>query len=396
MAAVPQLSYSGFRAYTECPLRWKFQYIDHLPELPKGYFSFGKSIHSALEEFISPLVIGGKGKAPSQKTLFDFAPPEEAMSPPSPMSLEALLEVYKRVWISEGYSSPEDERRNFELGSDLLRRYYPLFTAAPPRIVAVEQHYEAKVDGIPIHGFVDRIDETPTGGLEVLDYKTSKQLSWRDARESDQLTLYQMLVEQNEGRPVEALTLYHMRTLSPLRTPRRERQETDDLCSRLGEAADGIRAEMYDPRPGPYCTRCDFRSRCPEWKEVPATDRERVQSLVDHYYELKREGDGVRRRMEEVASELHAASERLGVHRLPGHHTTVYRRKETHWVFPPEQVLPVLQGAGLLPRVARVDGDQVARVLQDPQVPTDVRQSLRQQGSRQAEWTLRLEGGSED
>ena len=394
MAKAPPLSYSGFRAYSECPLRWKFLYIDHLPETPRGYFSVGRSIHSALEQFISPLVVGGpaRGKAPpSQRTLLDFAAPGEGPMAPSPMSLEGLLEVYRKSWVSEGYVSSDDERRYFDLGSDLLKRFYPLFLSAPPRIVAVEQHLEAVADGIAIHGFVDRIDETPTGGLEVLDYKTSKELSWRDARESDQLTLYQMLVEQNEGRPVEALTLYHMRTLSPLRTPRRETGELEAFTSRLGEVADGIRAEAYDPRPGSYCSRCDFKARCPEWKEVPADERERVRAMVDRYVELHREGEGLRKEMEAVAAEIHAASERLGVHHLQGRYATAYRRKEMHWVFPPEQVLPVLQGAGLLPRASRLDPAQVSRMAEDPKVPLEVRKALKEHGSRQAEWALRLE-----
>ncbi len=403
MSTVPALSYSGFHAYTECPLRWKYLYIDRMQTAPRGYFSFGRSVHSALEEFVAPLtklstlaVVPSGGRA--QRTLGEFdespASAEVPQEPATPtlLTVEELLEVYRRVWVSEGYLSPEDEKRNFDLGADLLRRFHALFVAAPPRPVAVEQELDASVDGIKIHGILDRIDETPKGGLEVLDYKTSKQLSWQEARTSDQLTLYQLLVEKNYPRPVEALTLYHVRTLSPLRTPPRGTEEVDDLSTRLGEVADGIRTEVYDPRPGPYCNRCDFRAICPEWKEIPERERERVRELVERYEELKRRGEGLRREMEAVASELHAASEELGVHRLTSKESTIYRKKETRWVFPPEQVLPVLQEAGLLPRVARLDGDQLSRLLSDPKVPASVRRSLRGRGRRQAEWSLRYEG----
>lgn len=403
MASVPPLSYSGFHTYAECPLRWKFSYIDRLPETPRGYFSFGRSIHSALEEFVRPIaasspvavamVAGGK----AQRTLRDFdetAPAEAPVPLPATgtvMKLEDLLEIYRRVWVSEGYLSPDDEKRNFDLGAELLRRFHALFVASPPRPVAVEQELDAKIDGIRIHGIVDRIDETPKGGLEVLDYKTGKSLSWQDARTSDQLTVYQLLVEQNYPRSVEALTLYHMRTLTPLRTEPRGTEEVSDLSTRMGDVADGIRSQIYDPRPGPYCTRCDFRAICPEWKEVPASERSTVSALVERYADLKRQGEGLRQEMEAVASELHALSDRLGTFRLPGKGTVVYRRKESHWVFPPEQVLPVLQGAGLLPKVSRLDGDQVGRLLADSKVPAEVRRSLKSRGSRQAEWTLRFE-----
>ena len=405
MPTVPPLSYSGFRAYAECPLRWKFLYIDRLPEAPRGYFSFGRSIHSALEAFVAPLAKGrGLPRPPAggrqQRTLRDFqdaeAPgpggPDRAAPLAGVMGIPELLEVNRRVWVSEGYLSSEDEKRYFDLGAALLRRFHAAYLEAPPRPVAVEQSLDAQLDGIRIHGIVDRIDEADGGGLEVLDYKTSKELSWREARTSDQLTLYQQLVEQTYGRPVEALTLYHMRTLSPLRTPARKPEEVADLGSRLGEVSDGIREGAYDPRPGPYCQRCDFRGQCPEWREVPAEERERVRALVERYVELRRAGEGLRREMEQVASELHAASDRLSVNRLPGPRSTVYRRKEVRWVFPPEQVLPVLEGAGLLPRASRVDGEQVAQLLHDPRVPEDVRRALQERGSRQAEWALRLDG----
>ncbi|MDE1820288.1 MAG: PD-(D/E)XK nuclease family protein [Euryarchaeota archaeon] len=404
MGTVPPLSYSGFSAYEECPLRWKFRYIDKLPELPRGYFSFGRSIHSALEEFVGPLAkAAGVGIVPAgapgtvQRTLRDFdarsgkVEPEEERTLPPPMPLPELLEIYRRVWVSDGYLSPEDEKRYFDLGADLLRRFHALFLSAPPCPIAVEQELDAQLDGIRVHGIVDRIDTTPKGALEVLDYKTSKELSWQDAKESDQLTLYQVLVERNYSRPVETLTLYHMRTLSPLRTPARGPDEVSELASRMGEVSDGIRAEVYDPRPGPYCQRCDFRARCPEWKEVPVEERARVFELVERYAELRRQGEGLRQEMEAVASELHEISEHLGVHRLSGRSGTVYRHKETPWVFPPEQVLPVLQAAGLLPRTSRVDGEQVARLLHDSKVPPEVRRTLREKGSRRAEWALRFE-----
>jgi putative RecB family exonuclease len=54
---VPALSYSSYSTYLECPLRWKFLYIDRLPEVPRGYFTFGRVVHSVLEELVRPMVL---------------------------------------------------------------------------------------------------------------------------------------------------------------------------------------------------------------------------------------------------------------------------------------------------------------------------------------------------
>src|SRR5437870_1968898 len=93
------LSHSSIHMYLECPQKWKLKYIDKLPEKPKHFFSFGKSIHSAMEFFYSV------------ETL------------PAP-SLENVLEFYRNNWISEGYSGPEQEEDYRAQGRIIIEEYY--------------------------------------------------------------------------------------------------------------------------------------------------------------------------------------------------------------------------------------------------------------------------------
>jgi putative RecB family exonuclease len=394
MADVPPVSYSGFRAYAECPLRWKFLYIDDLPEAPRSYFSFGRSMHATLEAFVAPLVptngAHGKGPLKRQRTLFDFHGPKGV--PPRPMDLPELLQTYQKTWIKEGYASAQEERRYFDLGEDLLTRFHAHYLAAPPFPLAVEEDLEAEVEGLKLHGILDRIDRTPGGGLEVVDYKTSRELSLRDARESDQLSLYQLLVQANYDLPVESLTLYHLRSLTPLRTPARGARDLADLTVRIGEVADGIREEDYEPRPGRHCRFCDFRQLCPEFREVSREDKDRIGALVGRYAEQKRSAEALRKDLESTAAEIHREAERLGLHRLPGPEGTLHRRRQVRWNFPPEQVLPVLQTAGLLPSAAKLDPEEIRRLLHDPRVRADVKRKIAERGSRQVEWSLEFEG----
>lgn len=387
------LSYSGFKTYAECPLRWKFLYIDELPQAPRSYFSFGRSIHSALEALVAPLVptAGGRGDAPRQRqrTLKDFERPRGSV--PAPMSLDELLKAYESTWVREGYSRPDEERRYFELGQDLLSRYYAQFIAAPPRPLAVEEDLAAEVEGLPVHGILDRIDELPSGGLEIVDYKTTKELSLRDAQESDQLTLYQLLVEKNYAAPVEALTLYHLRSLTPLTSPARKEAAVADLTVRLGEAADGIRAQDYEPKPGPYCSRCEFRNLCPEFREIPLGERERIATLVGRYTQLKKDADALEGELRLAADALHHEAERLGIHRFTVPGTTVHRRKEVRWSFPSDQVLPLLDSAGLADSTSRLDEAAVTRLLHDPRVHPEVKGKLAKSGQRKVDWSLEVE-----
>jgi putative RecB family exonuclease len=395
VAAAPALSYSSYRTYLECPLRWKYLYVDRKPETPRGYFTFGRVVHSVLEELVRPYVVPTARRTPAgetQRTL-DHWPGEvtEEAAPARGMTPEELLAAYDRAWSGEGYTSPEEEARYRSLGRELLLRYHDRLERDPPRPVAIEQHLEAKWDGIPIHGYVDRIDRTRNGGLEVMDYKTSRELSQADAQESDQLSIYQVLVESNYTEPVERLTLYHLRTLTPLATPARDRSSLDPLHVRLGTVADGIREQAFDPTPGRHCTRCDFRSICPEFREVPGPDGARLAALVDRFESLRADERRLEVELARTADELHRAAEELGVHRVPGSRAVAIRRREEAWQFSLDSIRPLLESSGMSSRLGQESPDDVRRLLRDPEVPAEVRRKMSETGSRRVRWYWELE-----
>jgi len=270
------------RTYSECPQRWKFLYVDKLPEAPRGYFSFGRTIHAVLEAMVRPFVVPQARKTPSgrQRVLEDFpgvgVKAGPSTGPAREVDIGAARALLDQLWSSEGYTSAEEEARYRQLGAEILARFWASVRADPPTPVAVEEHLEATWDGVPVHGYIDRVDRTPRGGLEVVDYKTSRELTTADARDSDQLGLYQVLVRENFSDTVEGLTLYHLRSLTPLRSAPRAPAALDALYGRVTTVRDGIRSEQYPPTPGRQCPRCDFRGICPEFKEVPDADRQRL------------------------------------------------------------------------------------------------------------------------
>ncbi|MGI0054233.1 MAG: RecB family exonuclease [Thermoplasmata archaeon] len=388
MAAVPTLSYSSARAYQECPLRWKFLYIDRLTEAPRGYFTFGRTIHTVLEDLVRPLVVPGARRAsPSenQRTLDHWGGARVGGSRGLP-SEDELLESYRSAWSSEGYTSPEEEERYRALGVEILLAYYRQLRESPPTPVAVEQHLEATWDGIPVHGYLDRIDRTPQGGLEILDYKTSRELSSEEARTSDQLTLYQVLVEKNYPDPVEGLTLYHLRSLTPLRTPPRPKETLIALYDRLGSVSDGIRSEAYEPTPGRQCRRCEFQSRCPEFRSVPRAERERLQQLVDRFAELRAKETQLNEELEHTAAELHRLAESVGVHRVPGSRSVAIRRREEIWQYPTEPLARLEGGAAGVTLPPSDRPEEIRRFIRNPAIDPQLRRKVAETGHRQVRW----------
>ena len=399
MSSSAGLSYSSYRTYLECPLRWKYLYIDRLPETPRGYFTFGRVVHSVLEELLRPLVVPGArraGATDSQRTLDEWQSKARGETAPTWITRDEMLAMYERAWSGEGYTSAEEEQRYRALGRELLTRYYDQLAGEHPRPIAVEEHLEARWDGIPIHGYIDRIDRAPGGGLEILDYKTSRELSAADAQESDQLSLYQVLVEGNYTEPVEGLTLYHLRSLTPHRVPPRDRASLTTLYDRMGTVSDGIRAEAYEPTPGRQCSRCDFRSICPEFRTVPSGDAERLRELVDRFDRLRREEQRVETELRDTAEALHHVAEELGIHRLPGSKATAVRRRDENWQYALESVRPELERAGLTARLPTGRPDEVRRLVRDPTIDPELRRKVAGTGTRRVTWYWDLEGSERE
>ncbi|HOW89016.1 MAG TPA: PD-(D/E)XK nuclease family protein, partial [Elusimicrobiales bacterium] len=97
-------SYSKMSLYEECPLKYKFKYIDKIKEEPKYYFTFGHSIHHALE--------------------FLYA----VKAPPFP-ALNEVLEAYRKEWglksyLERGYRDPLRAEEDFRKGLEMLTGYY--------------------------------------------------------------------------------------------------------------------------------------------------------------------------------------------------------------------------------------------------------------------------------
>src|SRR5438105_1554586 len=158
------LSHSSISLYRDCPQKYKFKYIDKLPEKPKSFFSFGKSVHSALEFFYNV----------------------PALPPPS---LEQVLAHYKENWISEGYKDAGQEEASLQEGERILREFHRKHIADFKPPFFAEYKFELQVDGVPVIGFVDRIDKIDSERIAIVDYKTGKSFSNDRVKTDSQLTM---------------------------------------------------------------------------------------------------------------------------------------------------------------------------------------------------------------
>ena len=372
------LSHSSITLYNECPQKWKFKYIDAIPEKPKHFFSYGRSVHAALEYFYSP---------------------KEAKAP----GLEDLLKHFREIWEKTGYRDENHEAELFEEGRQLLTRFHDKHAKSFHVPFSVEYKFEFEHEGIPLTGMVDRIDKLPDGRLSILDYKTGKKLAAGRLDIDAQLTMYQFACESQLGAEVGELIFYHLPTLKEHRTVRRGAPLVKELTKRIVDTAEGITKERFDPKPTENaCRWCDYKPLCPIYKDqyagMPAvaakpSGEPELAALVDRYGDALAKVSAAQAEAAAAAKDLAASLQKKNFVRAFGERFEVVSSPAVKWEFQDKKkVLDMLKAAGLYEKVLAPSAPLVNKLLEDKAVDADLRARLLELGERVESTDLKLKG----
>ncbi|MFH1650973.1 MAG: PD-(D/E)XK nuclease family protein [Chloroflexota bacterium] len=351
------MSFTQISLYQRCPLLYKLQYVDGFKPAPRGYFSFGSTMHHCLEYFY------------------------KVSTPPAP-PLAKLLEVYDRNWLSAGYTSAEEEEGYRELGREILTRFWETHHKAFRLPLALEKMFYIDIDGVKLRGFIDRADKLDSGGIEIVDYKTSRELYTNDSLANDlQLTIYQLAAEQMWSLPVERLTLYHLRSNTACSCPPRGPAPLAAARQLIREVADNIAGQRFLPRESAFCP-CEFPRECPHYRhqyltEAPETSAGRdARESVEEYARLHGEIKEREKRLGEIREELIRFCEEGSLNRVFGsEHCIDYSMVERSG-FVEDAVRELLEPMGLWARVLRLDPSLIKEMLADEEIPPQVRENL--------------------
>ena len=372
------LSHSSISLYNECPQKYKFKYIDKIPEKPKHFFSFGQSVHLALEYFYGPK----EPKAPS---------------------LEDLLKHYREIWVKPGYRDENHEAELFEEGRQILTRFHDKHAKSFHVPFSVEYNFNFEYEGIPLTGKVDRIDELPDGRLSILDYKTGKKLAAGRLDIDAQLTMYQFACESQLGKEVGELIFYHLPTLKEHRTIRRDKPLVKELTTRIVDTAEGITKERFDPKPTENaCRWCDYKPLCPIYKDqyagmpavaAKAAGEPELAALVDKYGDALAAVEAAQSAAQAAAKELAAALKKKNYVRAFGDRFEVSSAPAVKWEFTDKKkVLDMLKKAGVYEQVLAPSAPLVNKLIEDKATDADLRARLTEIGERVVTTDLKLKG----
>jgi len=233
------LSASAIETYLQCPLKYRFSYEWRIPWPPSPAIQFGSVIHGAVREVVGLL-------AGDERSL----------------TRDALLSILDRRWLAAGFADPVQERKYREEGLRQLEGVCHTWGHQPIELLHQEKSFEFQGGGTKLVGRIDQIHRLASGDVELVEYKTGRPQTQKEADGSAQLTLYAEACRRVLGLPAPNLVLFNLATGERIWTTRSEEQ-WQAFEKTIRRTAGAIRAGRFPAHPNYLCRYCDFRPICP-------------------------------------------------------------------------------------------------------------------------------------
>ena len=267
-----RLSPSGAATFEQCPRRWRFRYVDRLPDPPGVDALIGTFAHRVLEHLMQ--------QRPSRRTKDD--------------ARRIARATWPEMSASDDYCDLElddEQARDFRWRAwTAIEGLWHLEDPASVDVQATEQHLSVALDGVPFRGVVDRVESEPDG-LVISDYKSGRAPTRRYAPSRlQQVLLYAAAIAEETGeQPVRAQLLYlGQRIVATAATSVETGGAVEELKSTWGAIADACDGDDFAARPGPLCGYCSYVDRCPEGQAENL--RRAEQRAAEEEYLLKLAG----------------------------------------------------------------------------------------------------------
>jgi len=247
-------SFSRLKSFNQCPMQYKFRYLDRLKESFRSIESYlGSTVHDVLEWL--------------------YGERDRDSNPSAQQMLDRFACRWSESWNDDIAIIRIDENQEtyVRTGREMLARFHrETFTRDRSQTVSLEQRLSAPLaDGFTFTGIADRVGRTEKGRLFVIDYKTSRsEGDGSEFSEGLQAPLYAACILQLHGERV-ALAGYHYLRHGTTRWRRIDDEQSQGLMARVLELVGQTEAaDDFPARPGILCAWCGFNDICPA-AEVP-------------------------------------------------------------------------------------------------------------------------------
>lgn len=241
---ITYLSYSQIQTFDTCPLHYKLKYILKIPTPQTASQSFGTSVHSALKEFYLRAVEGES------------------------ITVNDIETIVNSVWIPEGYTSRAHQDTAYKQAVFLIKSYIKNNFNSNNLPIGLEIPFQFSVNKIKVGGRIDRIDRIDEAKLEIIDYKTGKNIpTEKDIQNNFQLTLYGLAASEIRDplyhrRPDEVvLSLYYLEDGKKFSTTRTTEQ-LEEAKQKILNKAQEIEKSDFQCSKSIICENCEYKMLC--------------------------------------------------------------------------------------------------------------------------------------
>ncbi len=248
-------SHSRLSTFEQCKQKYKFRYIDKIPEKERTIEAhLGTMVHKTLEWL--------------------YTEAKESRLP----TLDDVMLYYSRSWLSEyqDFKIPKKgmtDKDYFNKGVQFLIDYYNRYKPFQENTLDLEKEIFIDLDeegNYKLKGFIDRLCyNLETQEYEIHDYKTSNTLPPQEKLDEDrQLALYSIAVREMFDNAEKVRLIWHYLNFNKRIESQRTKEQLNQLKKETLELIKTIESTMeheFTPSVSKLCDWCAYKQICPAW-----------------------------------------------------------------------------------------------------------------------------------
>lgn len=280
-------SYSCLSTFEQCPLKYKFRYIDKIePEIPEPIEAFlGSRVHETLEKLYQDL----------KNDKID--------------TLEELVFFYQTQWQQKWNDAIVINNRNWnashyqQMGISYITSYYNRhYPFDQTTTVDVEKHIIFNLDedgNYKLQGYIDRLASKDKESIQIHDYKTNSRLpTIQELINNKQLSLYALGIKKIYPKVKDISLIWHFLKFDKELKIKKTEKELEKVKKETIQLINKIEASnIFPANPSFLCKWCEYQTICPQWSHLYMVNEESeeksyhsnsITRLIDRYIELKK------------------------------------------------------------------------------------------------------------
>ncbi|MFH0831717.1 MAG: PD-(D/E)XK nuclease family protein [archaeon] len=394
---MPIYSHSRLSTYEQCPLKYKFSYIDKIEtEAEQSIEAFlGSMVHDVLEWLYKNVKMT---KIPSLKECIDY-----------------YEEQWKKNYTKDiVINSKFTASHYFNLGKNFITKYYQGYAPFEENTIAMEKRVLIDLDGsgkYKLQGYIDRlVYDDEENVYEIHDYKTNKALKEQMELEEDrQLALYSIAVKAMYPDAHKIGLVWHFLAFDKEFCIYKTDEQLENLKKKTIKVIQEIEsAKEFKPNPSKLCYWCEFQSLCPQFKHLAEVQeksankflKEEGVKLVNRYAELTKQKreivDKIEKEMEQLKEAIVQYAKKKGVDVIFGSNNKLAIKFSENLKLPGkntkerEELDNLIKKLDKWDEVSTLDTFALTHILEDKEWPDEILKKIEKFGEMEESVRLSL------